>query len=50
MYAGKRTQKYGSDHKETVGSYHVTYGFQSEPTLCSRVTIKELLARNRRDI
>ena len=30
--------------------YHVTYAFQSESTLYSRLNVKELLARNRREI
>ena len=34
----------------TVCSYHITYAFQSESTLCSCLNVKELLARNRRDI
>ena len=34
----------------TVSSYNVTYAFQSEFTLCSCLDVKELLARNRRDI
>ena len=34
----------------TICSYHVTYSFQSESTLYSCLNIKELLARNRRDI
>ena len=34
----------------TVGSYHVTYVFQSESTLYSCLNVKELLARSRRDI
>ena len=29
---------------------HVTYAFQSESTLCNCLNVKELLARNRRDI
>ena len=39
-------EKYGM----TVCSYHVTYGFQSESTLYSCLNVKELLARNRREI
>ena len=31
----------------TVYSYHVTYAFQSESTLCSCLNVKELVARNR---
>ena len=31
-------------------SYHVTYAFQSESTLCSCLNVKELLARSRREI
>ena len=31
----------------TVYSYHVTYAFQSESTLCSCLNVKELLARSR---
>ena len=34
----------------TVCYYHVTYAFQSESTLYSCLNVKELLARNRRDI
>ena len=34
----------------TVCSYHVTYAFQSESTLYSCLNVKELLARNTRDI
>ena len=34
----------------TVCSCHVTYAFQSESTLYSCLNVKELLARNRRDI
>ena len=34
----------------TVCSYHVMYVFQSESTLYSCLNVKELLARNRRDI
>ena len=30
-----------------VCSYHVTYAFQSESTLCSFLNVKELLARNK---
>ena len=36
--------------KLTVCSYHVTYAFQSESTLYSCLNVKELLARNRREI
>ena len=34
----------------TVCSYHVTYAFQSKSPLYSSLNVKELLARNRRDI
>ena len=34
----------------TVCSYHVTYAFQSESTLYSCLNVKQLLARNRREI
>ena len=34
----------------TACSYHVTYAFQSESTLCSYLNVKELLARNRHEI
>ena len=34
----------------TVCYYHVTHAFQSESTLYSCLNIKELHARNRRDI
>ena len=33
-----------------ICSYHVTYVFQSESTLCSCLTVKELLAQKRCDI
>ena len=36
--------------KMTVCSCHVTYAFQSESTLYSSLTVKELLARNSREI
>ena len=32
----------------TVCSYHVTYAFYSESTLCSYLNVKELLAQNQR--
>ena len=34
----------------TICSYHITYAFQSESTLYDYLNVKELLARNRRDI
>ena len=34
----------------TICHSHITYAFQSESTLYSCLNIKELLARNRRDI
>ena len=34
----------------TVCFYHVTYAFQSESTLYICLNVRELLARNRRDI
>ena len=34
----------------TVCHYHVTYAFQSESALYSCLNVKELLARNMRDI
>ena len=34
----------------TVCSYHVTYTFYSESTLCSCLNVKEFLAQNRRNI
>ena len=34
----------------TACSYHVTYAFQSESTLYNCLNVKELLARNRREI
>ena len=34
----------------TVCSYHVTYAFQSEPTLCICLNVKELLAPRGREI
>ena len=34
----------------SVFSYHVMYAFQSESTLYICLNVKELLARNRRDI
>ena len=36
--------------KLTVCSYHVTYAFQSKSTLYCCLNVKELLARNRREI
>ena len=36
--------------KLIVYSYQVTYAFQSESTLYSCLNVKELLARNRREI
>ena len=33
-----------------VCSYHVTYAFQSESTVCSSLNVKELLTRNRHEI
>lgn len=33
-----------------VCSYHVTYTFYSESTICSSLNVKELLDRNRCDI
>ena len=50
FYAGKRTQKYDKDDKETVCSYYVTYAFYSESALSSCLNVKEILARNRHDI
>ena len=41
---------YNQREKLTVCSYHVTYAFQSESTLYSCLNVKELLARNRREI
>ena len=41
-----RNQQY----KWSVCSYHVTYAFQSEPTLYNCQNVKELLAWNRRNI
>ena len=38
------------DQQLTVCSYHVTYAFQSESTLYSCLNVKDLLARNRREI
>ena len=34
----------------TVCSYHVMHAFESESTLYSCLNVKELLARNRREI
>ena len=34
----------------TVCSYHVRYAFQSESTLYNCLNVKELVARNRREI
>ena len=31
-------------------SYHVTYAFQNESTLCGCLTVKELIDQNRREI
>ena len=39
-----------SEMPSTVCYYHVTYTFQSESTLYSCLNVKELLARNKRDI
>ena len=35
---------------EYLSVYHVTYAFQSESTLYSYLNVRELFARNRRDI
>ena len=35
---------------ETVWYYHLTHAFQSESTIYSCLNVKELLARNKRDI
>ena len=35
---------------QTICSYHVTYAFQSKSTLYSFLNVKELLARNMREI
>ena len=45
-------RKWPSFHRNrfTVCSYHVTYTFQSESTLCSCLNVKELLAWNWREI
>ena len=45
-------KKFNFQHFKTllVCSYHVTYAFQSESTLYSCLNVKELLARNRREI
>ena len=50
IYPGKPTQKCSKDDKEAVCSYHVTYPFSSESTLCRYLNAKEILARNGRDI
>ena len=41
---------YTTQRLHTVCSYHVTYAFQSKSTLYSCLNVKELLARNRREI
>ena len=41
---------YNPDYLFTVCCYHATYMFDSEPTLCSCVNVKEVLVRNRRDV
>ena len=46
----KPTRRSCSELFQTVCSYHVTYAYQSEPTLYSYMNVKELLARNRRNI
>ena len=52
--AGNNGQKLNNEIRQiiylTVCSYHVTYAFQSESTLYSCLNVKELLARNRREI
>ena len=37
-------------HYVTICSYHVMYTFQSESTLYSSLNVKELFARNKREI
>ena len=41
---------YDQAYKESVCSHHVIYAFQNESTLYSCLNVKELFARNRRDI
>ena len=43
MYAGKPTQQYIQDDNETVCSYHATYAFYIESTLCSCLNVKDFL-------
>ena len=44
------TEKEPNYSSLTVCFYHVTYAFESESTLYSCLIVKELLARNRREI
>ena len=46
----KNLRKCKCEKTLTVCSYHVTYAFLSEFTLYNCLNVKELLARNRRDI
>ena len=46
----KFNMKNMSDYHDTVFYCHVTYAFLSESTLYSCLNVKELLARNRREI
>ena len=48
-YKNHRCRKKVID-KLTVCYYHVTCAFQSESTLYSCLNVKELLARNRREV
>ena len=49
-YAKNKNFLIYSRKKNTVCYYHVTQAFPSESTLYSCLNVKELLARNRRDI
>ena len=46
----KKKRKRADINSITLCSYHVTHVFQSESTLYSCLNVKELLARNKRDI
>ena len=52
-YFSKKYQNSDGNHSVVilpVCFYHVTFAFQSEPTLHSCLNVKDLLARNRRNI
>ena len=48
--SGKMKKKYETFQFVTVCSHHIIYAFWRESTLCICLNVKELLARNRRDI